>query len=120
MEINWKDLAEKYQLESEIYQLAYEDILKPVRMIATMQGILVQMESERLKFEKKRGKSDKSKETQDRIDILMNGLDEISGIAEKNIALRQQLKFKSIWLVKAEQELENLRKQLAWDDSAKL
>ncbi len=118
MEINWKELAEKYQMEAEIYALAYEDVLKPIRMIAAMQGVLVQMESERLKFEKKRGKSDKSKETGDRIDILMSGLDELSGIAEKNISLRQQLKYKSIWLVKAEQELEKLRKQLSWDDSA--
>lgn len=119
MEKDWKGLTVKYQLETEIYSLMYEDVLKPHRVISAMQGVLVQMESERLKFESKRGKSDKSTESATRIDILMEGIDQLSGIASKNMTLRLQLKNKSIMLAKAQQEIENLKKQLAWDESAK-
>lgn len=121
METDWKQLAEKYRLELEVYALAYEmDVLQPLRVIDTMRGALIQMESERIKFEIKRGKNEKSKETGERIEILMNGLDEMISIAGKNVTLKRQLKYKSVTLIQAEEEIENLRKQLTWDDSAKL
>lgn len=120
METDWKQLAEKYRIEAEIYALAYEDVLKPLTVIDTMRGVLIQMESERIKFEIKRGKNEKSIETGERIDILMNGLNEMISIAGKNVTLKRQLKYKSVTLINAEEEIENLKKQLAWDDSAKL
>lgn len=117
MEINWKELAEKYQMEAEIYMQAYEDVLRPIRIVSAMQGALVQMESERLKFEAKKGQSAKSKETGERINVLIEGLDQLSGIAERNIAMKYQLAHKSRKVIALYQEIDRLKKELSWDDS---
>ena len=119
METNWQEIANKYQAETEAYAIVYEDILRPIQVIASLQGVVVQMESERLKFEAKRGKSSKSTETGDRINILMNGLDQLSGLAERNLAMKYQIRNKNLQLIAAQKEIELLKKQLAWDDSQK-
>lgn len=117
METNWEELAGKYQVEAEAYAIVYEDFLRPVRVLSVLQGVVVQMESERLKFEAKRGKSDKSSETGDRINILMDGLDQLSGLAERNLAMKYQIRNKNLQLIAAHKEIEILKKQLAWDES---
>lgn len=119
METNWEELAGKYQVEAEAYAIVYEDFLRPVKIISVLQGVSVQMESELLKFEAKRGKNDKSTETGDRIKVLMDGLDQLSGLAERNLAMKYQLRTKNLQLIAAQKEIETLKKQLAWDDSQK-
>lgn len=114
METNWKELAEKYQIESEIYSLAYDDVLKPLRAISVMQGVIVQMMSEQVSYEIKNGKNERSASSGDRLKILLDGLMNLNGLAEKNIRSQQLLKGQTIKLIEAQNEIENLKKQLAW------
>lgn len=86
------DLENHYYALSEVYLAAYKEIEKPIYQIAVAQGVVAEMLFELIKHERTYGQSEKSKATNDRINILMKALESFDRVTMNNIQLKHRLK----------------------------
>jgi hypothetical protein len=112
MKLDYKELSEKYRLEAEAYAAHHDDELNPLRALLVMSGVLCAMESELIQFEMNKGKTEKSKLTQERIDILKSIYDDMSNINERNRKIKLILADNNSRMMKMADELGDLKRKL--------
>lgn len=109
---DFKELSEKYQLESEYNASLNEDKLKHVQALMVFSGIMCQMESDILLYRSKHTNKDKIKPAQERLNNLREVYDHLSGLFESNEKCRLLIKSCHERTAKAEFELEELNTKL--------
>lgn len=105
----YKDLALKYQEESEAYAIHYDNELAHTRALLVMSGVLVQMESELISYERKNGKTDRGKLTLERLDLLKYVYDDLNGINDRNRRMKILMASNNARMDAMSQELEALK-----------
>ena len=112
--------AEKHYWElSEVYLAAYQDNLEPHFKIMQAMGVIVEMESDLIKFEKSKGETEKSKSQRERLSILKLAVDAFSIASERNLqfnhvmsSLYKDNQSKALKIVELEEEIFSLNKKL--------
>lgn len=84
-------LEEKYKKLSEVYLAKYEDQKDRHVKMMVAKGILVEMQSDLVFFHLKNAETEKSKYQQERINILMNTIDEFASIHAFNFQVNMVL-----------------------------
>ncbi|KIO75608.1 hypothetical protein TH53_19920 [Pedobacter lusitanus] len=80
---------EKYYWElSEVYLGHYYDAVEPSLKIMLAMGVIVEMESDLVKFHKEKKETPNSRRQQERLKILINTLDAFTVSAERNKQFR--------------------------------
>lgn len=102
----YKALAEVRVMEFENYSVYVEHL-----MIA--KGIIVEMESDLLKFLKNNEPTVKSKEQQERINMLGNAVEHFMKISEINMQLREMFIINEKWMTGLKQENAELKQKLS-------
>lgn len=82
--VNWEELADYYQIQSEQYALVYEDKLKHIQALIVFTGVICQMESDAIQYETKYGLTDKLKPILKRIEDLKSVYNDLNGVFEQN------------------------------------
>jgi len=90
-----------------------------VTKIMLAKGIVVQMQSDLILFEKKKGKNERSYEQQHRIDLLKSAIDTFSEVSSNNLqighilyAYNNEIKAHRIKIAQLENEIKMLNKQI--------
>lgn len=77
---------------SEIYLAELEDMQKPITEIMKAKGVMVEIESDLLKFLSKNKPTEASKRQSERISILSSVIDYFSSVASTNYQLKLSLR----------------------------
>lgn len=105
---------EKYYRElSEVYLFELTTRKNDIIKVSIAMGIIVSMESDLIIFEKKKGKNEKSEEQWDRLNMLRSSIEHFQAMANKNQLLRERLSVESEARWNAEQELNQVKQELA-------
>lgn len=107
---DFEKLAEHYRLQSEVYEIFYSDRIKTSKAFLVFSGVIAQMMSDLVKYEKEKGKSDKTKPLRERIEILFSIYEEFTGMDERIIRLTGLLKNNTERMEQLEIENEKLNK----------
>ena len=107
---DFEKLAEHYRLQSEVYEIFYADRIKTSKAFLVLSGVITQMQSDLVKYEREKGKSDKTKALQDRVEILMSIYDDFTGMDERIIRLTGMLRNNTERMDQLEAENERLNK----------
>lgn len=112
--------AEKHYWElSEIYLSAYQNNIEPNIKIMEAMGVIVEMESDLVVFEKTKGQTDKSKYQLERIQVIKNAIDAFSVVSGRNLQFNMVMtnlyrdnEAKSLKITELEAEIIKLNKNL--------
>lgn len=106
--LKWKELAENYRIEANIYHNIYESHMDNIRTMIVFSGILTKLKSDLLAFELKNG----TEKTHER-NKLINDLEEVyvklSCLSDQIERFRILLRDESIRNAKLESENEKLK-----------
>ena len=83
---------EYYRHLSEVYLCEIEDLELPILKIMTAKGVLIEIESDLLKFLKKSKPTEKSKIQEERIGVLSDVMDYFSKVASINHQMKLMLR----------------------------
>jgi hypothetical protein len=106
---------EYYSMLGEMYAFNKESELKPYKQLLLVKGVLYKMEDELTAYRLKTPNSTKLKESNDRLNILMNFIEEISTVLSENVQLRILLRDGMVERSKLEDSLLSLQKQLEFE-----
>jgi hypothetical protein len=101
-----------YRQLSEMYAYKNEGELKPYKQLLLVKGVLYKMEDELTAYRLKTPNSTKLKESNDRLNILFDFVDEISSVLSENMQLRILLRDGMVERSKLEDMALSLQKQL--------
>ena len=112
--------AEKHYWElSEVYLSAYQDNVEPNIKIMQAMGVIVEMESDLVVFEKTKGQTEKSKAQIDRLSILKSSIDAFTIVSQRNLQFNMVMtnlyrdnESKSLKIAELENEIIKLNKNL--------
>lgn len=112
--------AEKHYWDlSEVYIGAYQIHIEPNIKIMQAMGVVVEMESDLVVFEKTKGQTEKSKYQYERIQVIKNAIDAFYLVSGRNLqfnlvmqGLYNENQSKSLKIDELEQEIVKLRLQL--------
>jgi len=79
---------EYYSMLAEMYAYKKESELKPYKQLLLVKGVLYKMEDELTAYRLKTPNSTKLKESNDRLNILMDFVEQISSVLAENVQLR--------------------------------
>lgn len=109
--LKWKELAENYRIEANIYHNIYESHMDNIRTMLVFSGILTKLKSDLLAFELKNG----TEKTHER-NKLINDLEEVyvklSGLSDQIERFRILLRDESLRNAKLEIENEKLKQDI--------
>ena len=104
---------------SEIYLAHYQNMAEPNWKIMQAMGVIVEMESDLVMFEKEKGVTDKSKKQLERIQVIKNAVDAFSIASDRciqfNLILTKMYTkehLKDAKIAELESEIIKLNKQL--------
>lgn len=99
----------------EMYAFNKESELKPYKQLLLAKGVLYKMEDELIAYRIKTPNSTKLKESNERLNILMDFIEEISSVLSENVQLRILLRDGMVERSKLEDSLLSLQKQLEFE-----
>lgn len=73
---------------SEVYLANYQNLAEPNWKIMQAMGVIVEMESDLVMFEKEKGVTEKSKKQLDRIQVIKNAVDSFSIASDRTIQFK--------------------------------
>lgn len=101
---------------SEVYLSAYQNNIEPSFKIMQAMGVIVELESDLILFEKSKGKTEKSINQQRRIDILKKAVDAFSVVSDRNLqfnyvmgSLYENNRLQTLKIAELENELNKLK-----------
>lgn len=103
--MDFKYLAEKYEVEIEAWHLFYESFIEYDNALKVGNGVLVTMMSELIKAKIVNPNNEKIKSTEERIKTLFSCLEKLNGLNNKCNNL--QIKLKKTVATKLEMDIEN-------------
>jgi len=107
---DWKVLERHYKLLSEVWSYHYEDQTRVSKAIMVMHGVLVEMHSEVIQFEKKHGRSEKLAKSYDRLEVLELQLKEISTVQDDYYRIKMHSKGVILENMQLREEISRLNK----------
>lgn len=117
---NINKIAQRYKNLAEVYMVEYQDYLKPSKKIMVAMGVIVEMMSDLALYHTKKPKNDKSKQQEERLQVLMTIINEFSVISDRNNQIRlivsgymDEIKSRDMQISKLEEELETLKQSIS-------
>lgn len=86
------DLEDYYRNLGEVYLAEIESFQEPFNQILIAKGVIVEIESDLIKFLKKSKPTDKSKQQEERLELLKSSVEYFSKIASINYQFKLMLR----------------------------
>lgn len=102
-----------YKALAEVRLMEFENYSVYVQHLMIAKGIIVEMESDLLKFLKNNEPTPKSKEQQQRINMLGDSVEHFMKISEINMQLREMFIINEKWMAGLKQENAELKQKLS-------
>jgi len=116
---NMKNSIDHFKRLAEIYVTQDPNSKDHVTKIMLAKGVVIEMESDLIFFEKSKGETQKSIEQKDRINILRSAISTFSDVSSNNLQIgyvlytyQKENELQSLKIGQLEDEIKKLREQL--------
>jgi len=117
-----KEKLNRFMQLAEVYLAQDLDSKTHITKIILAKGVIIQMESDLILFEKQKGPTQKTIEQQERINILKSAINTFSDVSSNNNqiayilhARNKESELQALKISELEKEIINLRKQLNFE-----
>lgn len=114
-EIDYKYLCEEYEQQIEVYKIFYQDRMRFSMALLSLSGIITQMVSDNVTYQRKHGLNDKIKPAIQRAESLEKIYEDLNGLDQVNQQYRFALNQKNKRVQELEDQVEELKKQLKFN-----